>query len=154
MSEKVERVMIPYFGKNPPEKAEKEAFKSLKQGGKLFLLHILDEAPTRSIRYRTGQMGENSEIIKTFKKTQEKVQRESAQEYTEEAKDRAAKHRVSVKVIFTSGNPGEEVLDAVEEYSIDLVIIERLRDRMVEVFLGKEVDYLCSKAPCKVVTID
>ncbi len=154
MSEKVERVLIPYFGKNPPEKAEKEAFKKLKKEGKLFLLHILDEAPTRSIRYRTGQMGENSEIIKTFKETQEKVQRERAEEYTEKAKEKAAKHGVSVKTMFTSGNPGEEVLDAVGEYSIDLLIIERLRDKMVEVFLGKEVDYLCSKAPCKVVTID
>lgn len=154
MSEKFERVLIPYFGRDPPEKAEQEAFKNLEKGGKLFLLHILDEAPTRSIRYRTGQMGENSEIIKTFKETQERVQKKVAEEYAEEAKERAAKHGISIEPLYTAGNPGEEVLEAIDEHSIELVIIEKLRERIVEIFLGKEIDYLCDEAPCEVKTID
>ncbi len=98
-------------------------------------------------------MGENSEIIKTFKETQERVQKKVAEEYAEEAKERAAKYGISIESLYTSGNPGEEVLKAVDEYSIDLVIIERLRGKMAELFLGREIDYLCDKASCEVQTV-
>ncbi|KXA89974.1 hypothetical protein AKJ61_01695 [candidate division MSBL1 archaeon SCGC-AAA259B11] len=64
----VERVLIPYFGENLPKRAETRALEKLEKGGELFLLHILDEAPTRSLRYRTGQFGDGSEMVKTFRK--------------------------------------------------------------------------------------
>lgn len=153
MSKKVEKVLIPYFGKELPEKAEEEALENLEKGGKLFLFHILDEAPTRSIRYRTGQMGENSELVKTFKETQEKVQKKIADEYVEEARERAAKHGVSIKALYAAGNPGKKVLEALDEYSIDLVIIEKLRGKMAELFLGEEIGYLSDEAPCEVKAV-
>ncbi|MFP4005649.1 MAG: universal stress protein [Candidatus Hadarchaeia archaeon] len=150
---KVERVLVPFFGEELPKKAEEVALDRLNKGGKIFLLHILDEAPTRSIRYRTGQMGEESEIIKIFKKTQEKVQEKSAKEYAEKVKKKAAKKGVSTKALYVSGNPTKEVIKAAEQYSIDLVLIEQLRDRMAEIFLGKEIDFICGKLSCEVKTI-
>lgn len=72
---KIERILIPYFGENLPKKAEEKAFEKLEKEGKIFLLHITDEAPTRSIRYRTGQMGEESETIKIFRETQKKFRK-------------------------------------------------------------------------------
>lgn len=72
--EKVEKALVPYFGDRHPEKALKKALERLQKGGKLYLLHIIDEASTRSIRYRAGQIGEDSEIVKTLKETQEKFE--------------------------------------------------------------------------------
>lgn len=151
--EKVERALVPYFGDEFPEKARKEALKRLKKGGKLFLFYIVDEAPTRSIRYRTGQIGEESEIIKTFKKTQEEVRKRSAEEYAEKVKDEAAKRGVSIESLYASGDPAEEVLKAVDEHSIQLVILEKLREKIAEIFLGDEIDYLCERAPCEVLPV-
>lgn len=150
---KVERILIPYFGENLPEKAEARALERLEKGGKLFLLHIIDEAPTRSLRYRTGQIGEDSQIIKTFRKTMKKVQEKEAKEYAEKVKSRAARKGISVEPLFAAGSPGEETLKAVKEYSIQLVIVESLRDRVTEIFAGDEVNYICHNAPREVETI-
>ncbi len=150
---KVNRVLIPYLGRKLPKKAQKKALDRLEKGGEIFLLHILDEAPTRSIRYRTGQMGEKSEIIKTFKETQEKVQESAAKDYAEDVKKVAAKKGISVKPFYASGSPAEEILKAVEKYSIELVIIEKLREKMPEILLGDEIEYLCDKVACEVLTV-
>lgn len=79
--EKVEKTLIPYFGGNLPKKAEARGLKRLEKGRNLFLLHIIEEAPTRSLRYRTGQIGEDGQIIKTFRETMEKVQEKEAKKY-------------------------------------------------------------------------
>lgn len=152
-NEEVEKALIPFFGGKLPEKAQEKALKKIEKGGKLYLLHILDEAPTRSIRYRTGQVGEESEIVKTFKETQEKVQKEAAKEYVEKITDEAAKYGISVESIFVAGNPADEVLEAVEEYSIDLVLIENLRDKLAGLFHGDEIDFLREETPCEVISI-
>lgn len=151
--EKVERALVPYFGGGLPRKAEKKALERLKKGGKLFLLHIVDEAPTRSIRYFTGQMGEKSEIVKTFRETQERVQERSAEEFVEEVKEEAAKHGISVESLFVSGDPAKEVLKAIDDHSIQLVAVEKLRGRIEEIFLGDEINYLCKTAPCEVLPV-
>lgn len=152
-TKKFERVLIPYFGENLPKKAEARALEKLEKGGKLFLLHILDEAPTRSLRYRTGQMGEDSQVIETFRKTMKKVQEKEAKKYVEEVKSRAAKKGVSVESLFSSGSPGEETVKVVKEHSIQLVIVESLRDRVTEIFAGDEINYICSNVPCEVETV-
>lgn len=151
--EKIERVLIPYFGENLPKKALVRALERLGKGGKLFLLHVVDEAPTRSLRYRTGQIGEDSKIIKTFRETMEKVQEKEAKEYAEEVKSKAAKKGISVKALYSAGSPGEETLKAVKEHSIQLVIVESLRDQVTEIFAGDELDFICRNAPCEVETI-
>ncbi len=151
--EEFERVLIPYFGGKLPEKAENRALKKLKKGGKLFLLHIVDEAPTRSLRYRTGQIGEDSQIIKTFRKTMKEVQENKAEKYVDGVEKRAAQKGISVKTLFATGSPGEETLKAVNEHSIQLVILEVLRDKIIEIFAGDEVNYISDKAPCKVETV-
>lgn len=150
---KVERILIPYFGENLPEKAEVRALERLEKGGKLFLLHIVDEAPTRSLRYRTGQIGKDSQIIETFRETMKKVQEKEAKKYIEEVKSKAAQKGISVEPIFTAGSPGKETLKAVKKHSIQLVIVENLRDRITEIFAGDEVNYICHNAPCEVETI-
>ncbi|KXA96894.1 hypothetical protein AKJ37_04170 [candidate division MSBL1 archaeon SCGC-AAA259I09] len=149
----VERVLIPYFGENLPKRAETRALEKLEKGGELFLLHILDEAPTRSLRYRTGQFGDGSEMVKTFRKTMKNVQEKKAGKYIDEVKSRAGKKGISVKPLFTSGSPGEETVKAVEKHSIQLVIVEDLRDTVTEIFAGDEIDYISNKAPCKVETV-
>ncbi|KXA98936.1 hypothetical protein AKJ39_00060 [candidate division MSBL1 archaeon SCGC-AAA259J03] len=153
MAEKVKRALIPYFGEKLPKKAHKRALDRLKKGGKLFLLHIVDEAPTRSLRYRTGQMGEESEIVKTFRENLKKAQEKSAEKYADRIKKKAAKQGVSIEPIYVTGNPAEEVLKAIDEHSIELVLIERLREKISEVFLGDEIDHICKNAPCEVITV-
>ncbi len=151
--EKVERVLIPYFGENLPEKAESRALEKLKKGGKLFLLHILDEAPTRSLRYTTGQIGDESEIIKTFREIMKHAQEKKAKDYLKGVKKRAAKKGISVEALFTSGSPGEETLKAADEHTIDLIILEHVRNRIDEIFVGDEISYISDNAPCKVESI-
>lgn len=151
--EKVKRALIPYFGDKIPEKAQKKGLERLKKGGELFLLHINDEAPTRSIRYQTGQMGEESEIVKTFRETQKKVQEKSAKKYAEKVKNEAAKQGISVKPLYTQGDPAREVLKAIEKHNIELVVVEKLREKISELFLGDEISYLCEKAPCEVLPV-
>lgn len=151
--EKVERALLPYFGSRLPKKAQEKALNRVKKGGKLFLLHIVDEAATRSIRYRTGQIGEESELVKTFKETQERVQKSAAKGHAEELKKRAAKRGVSVEPLYVSGDPADEVLKVIEEHSIDLVLVERLREKIAEIFLGDEIDYLGDEASCEVLTV-
>ncbi len=150
---KAERALIPFFGDVLPEKAREEALKHLKKGGKLYLLHITDEAPARNIRYMTGQLGEKSEVIKSFREAQKKVQEQAAQELAVEIKDEAAKKGVSIETKFVEGPPSEEVLKAIEEFSIDLVVVEQLRQKLDQIIFGDEINYLEDKAPCKVITV-
>ncbi len=151
--EKIEKVLIPYTGEKLPEKAEKEALDRLEKGGKLFLLHIVDEAPKRSLRYRTGQIGENSQIVKTFEETMSKTQKREAKEYVEEVKERAANKGISVEAIYAEGSPGEETVKAVEEHSIQLILMEEIRNKITEIFAGDEVDYIDSRVPCGIETV-
>lgn len=92
-------------------------------------------------------------MIKTFRKTQREVQEEAAREYAEEVKEEAAKQGISTEALYTSGDPAKEVLEAIDKYSIELVVVEKLRERLFELFLGDEIDYLCRKAPCEVLTV-
>lgn len=151
--EKYERILVPFFGDEIPEKAQEKAIERTKKGGKIFLLHITDEAPTRSIRYKTGQLGEDSELIKTFRETRRKVQEDAAEEFIEQAKKDAAKHGISVESLFVVGDPGKEVLEAVDEHSIQLVVVESLREKITELFLGDEIKYIKKKAPCEVLSV-
>jgi|GEM_PF-1651688 len=151
--EKIEKILIPYTGKELPKKAEEEALKRLEKGGKLFLLHVIDEAPKRSLRYRTGQIGEESQIVKTFEETMSKTQEKEAKKYVEEVKERAANKGISVEAIYTEGSPGEETVKAVSEHSIQLVLIEKIRNKLTEIFAGDEVDYIDSNVPCGIKTV-
>ncbi len=150
---KAEKALIPFFDDVLPEKAREEALKRLKKGGKLYLLHITDEADTRSIRYMTGQLGEKSEVIKSFKEAKKKVQKQAAQELVEKTKEEAAKQEISIETRFVEGSPSEEVLKAVEEFSIDLVVVEQLRQKLDQIFFGDEINYLEEKAPCEVIIL-
>ena len=152
--EKVKRALIPYFGTQRPNKAQEEALKRLEKGGKLYFLHVIDEAPTKSVRYMTGELGEESELIQNLQESQEELHKKVAEEYTEEAKMVSAKKGVSIESIQATGNPAEEVLKAIEEYSIELVVLEKLREKIAEVFWGGEERYLKNKAPCEVITVD
>ncbi len=152
-NKKVERALIPFHGERLTDEAQQEALKHLKKGGKLFLLHIVDEAPTRNIRYMTGQLGEKSEVIKSFKKAQKEVQEQAAEEFSEEVKEEAAKKGVSIETIYTEGPPEEEVLKAIEEFSIDLVFVEQLRQKLDRILFGDNLNYLKEKAPCDVITV-
>lgn len=151
--EKIEKVLIPYTGEKLPKNAEEEALNKLEKGGKLFLLNIVDEAPKRSLRYRTGQIGEKSQIVKTLKETMSETQEKEAEEYLEEVKERAATKGISVENIYAEGSPGEETVKAVDEHSIQLVIIEKIRSKLTEFFAGDEVDYIDSKVPCGIETV-
>ncbi len=150
---KVDKVLIPYYGDYLPKKAEEKALDRLKKGGELFLLHIIDDAPTRILRYQTGQIGEDSETIKNFEETMEDVQEKEAREYVEEVKKRAAKQGISVTPLYVSGSPGSETIRAVEENSIQLVVIEKLRDRLTEIFVGNDLDYIRREVSCEVQTV-
>ncbi len=151
--EKVEKTLVPYFGRSFPKTAFEKALTKTKKGGKIFLVHIIDEAPSRSIRYRTGQIGEESEIVKTVRETQKKIQNKSAKEFAEDAKKKAAKYGISIVPMYVSGDPAQEVLKAVEENSIELVLVKNLRERLFEILHGKEINYLRKKAACKVQEI-
>lgn len=152
--EKVERVLIPYFGTDRPTRAQEEALRRLKKGGKLYFLHITDKAPAKSVRYKTGDLGEKSELIQNIQEAQKELQEKFAGDYAEKAKIDSAKKGVSTKPLYVVGKPAEEVLKAIEEYLIQLVVVERWRGKIAEVFLGDGVKYLKEKAPCKVLTID
>lgn len=151
--EKVEKALIPYFGEKHPEKALKKALPRIQKGGKLFLLHITDEAHTRSIRYTTGQLGDESEMVKTYRETLKKAQKKAGEEFAEDTKKEAAKRGVSIEVIYVEGDPAQEVIKAIEEHSIELVVVEKLREKVPELFFGDEIDYLSDEAPCEVLTI-
>lgn len=151
---KVERALIPYFGTDRPSKAQEEALKRLKKGGKLYFLHITDEASTKTVRYMTGDMGEESELIQNVQEGLKDLQEEVAEDYAEEAKMESAKKGVSIEPLYVAGDPAEEVLKAIEEYSIQLVVLERLREKIAEIFWGDEVKYLEERVPCEVLIID
>lgn len=151
--DKLERALVPFFGTVFPKEAQKEALKNLKKGGKLYLLHITDEAPTKSVRYMTGELGKESELIKNFQEARKELQERTAKKYAEKAKMDAAKKGISIELLFAVGNPTKEVIKAIEEHSIQLVVIESLREKISEIFWGDEVKYLKERAPCEVLTI-
>ncbi|KXA90612.1 hypothetical protein AKJ36_02675 [candidate division MSBL1 archaeon SCGC-AAA259I07] len=152
--EKVERALIPYFGTDRPKRAQEEALKHLKKGGKLYYLHITDEASAKSVRYKTGELGEKSELIQNIQEAQKEIQEKVSENYTEEAKMDSAKKGVSIESLYVAGKPAEEILKAIDEYSIQLVVIERWREKIAEVFRGEGIKFLKDKAPCEILTLD
>ncbi len=149
---KLKRVLVPYSGMGLPVNALTKAIESLDEKGELFLLHVIDEAPVVDLSYQTGQ-SEYSELIKIFRETQRKVQKNYAREVSKEIKKEGSKHKITVTPLYAIGDPAEEVLKIVSEYSIQLVVIEKLRDRIVEIFHGDEINYLCERAPCEVLRV-
>ncbi|KXA92396.1 hypothetical protein AKJ64_03280 [candidate division MSBL1 archaeon SCGC-AAA259E17] len=144
-------MLIPLFGIHPPEKAYRKALKCLKKDGKLYLLHVLDDASTRSVRYMT-ELGEVSEVVKSFQRAQRDLRKGETEEFVEEAEEETEKG-VSMETKFVKGAPVEEVLKAIEEYSIDRVVLEQLRQKKDRILLGDELDILRKKAPCQVITV-
>lgn len=45
------------------------------------------------------------------------------------------------------------MLEVIDEYSIDLVLVERLREKLAQIFLGDEIEYLCEEATCEVLPV-
>ena len=152
-SNKVERALIPYFGEGYPEKALGKTIERVKKGGKIYFLHIIDEGPTRSVRYMTGELGDDSELVENVKEAREKLQKKATEEHTKKAKKEAAKYGISVEPLRVTGDPAEEVLKAIEEYSIQLVVLEKLREKIAKLLLGDETGYLKEKAPCEILTV-
>ncbi|KXB05399.1 hypothetical protein AKJ49_00875 [candidate division MSBL1 archaeon SCGC-AAA382A03] len=148
---KVENILIPFSEVHPPGKAYDEARKYLKKGGTLYLLHILDDASTRSVRYMT-ELGEESEVVKSFQKAQKDLQEGETEDFAEKEEGKTEED-FSIKTKFIKGDPAEEVLKAIEEYSIDLAVVEQLRQKKDRILFGDEVDFFRKKAPCKVITI-
>jgi len=148
---KIKNVLIPFFGVHPPEKAYSEAIKYLRGGGGLYLLNILDEASTRSLRYMT-ELGEGSEIVKSFQKGQKDLREGGIEEFLEKVEEKAGK-KISIETKFVKGDPAEEVLKAIKKYSIDLVVLEQLRQKKDRILFGDEMDFLRKKAPCQVITV-
>ncbi len=151
--EKVDRILIPFFGDYLPQKAKKKALDLIEPRGEIYLLHIVDEGTSRSVRYTTGQLGEDDEFVKSVKESLEELRETDIEEFVEGMRKEIEKRNVSVESVFVSGDPAEETLKAIEEYSIEVVIVERLRERMAEVFLGEEIDFLKDKASCKVIEV-
>jgi len=149
--EKVKNILIPFSGVDTPKEAYREALKHLKENGKIYLLHILDDASTKSVRYMT-ELGEESEVIKNFQKAQKNFQEGVTEEFVEERGEEAEKG-VTIENKFVKGGPTEEVLKAIEEYSIDLVVLEQLRQKKDQILFGDERDLLRKKAPCRVITV-
>lgn len=148
---KVKNILIPFFEVHPPEKAYKKALKHLKKDGTIYLLHIMDEASTRSVRYMT-ELGNESELVKTFQKAKEDLQETETEQFVED-EGTEAEEGVSIETKSVEGPPAEEVLKAIEEYSIDLVVVEQLRQKKDRILFGGEMDSLREKASCEVITM-
>jgi len=151
--EKFERILIPFFGDYFPKKAKEKAIDLIDSGGELYLLHIVDEAASRSIRYTTGQLGKDNGFYKSYKESLEELQEMDVEEFVEKIRAELGDLDVSIESIFVSGDPAQETLKAIEKHSIDVVIVERLRERMAEFFLGEEIELLKDKAPCRVIEV-
>ncbi|KXA97847.1 hypothetical protein AKJ37_02145 [candidate division MSBL1 archaeon SCGC-AAA259I09] len=149
---KVRKILVPYFGGKLPKKAEEEAFNRLEAGGELYLLHIFDEESTRSFRYMSGQRDE-SDLLKTAGESIKGLQEKEAEKYVEKVKSRAEKKNFNVSALYTSGDPAEETLKVADERSVQLIVVERLRDSVTSVFLGSEINRLKNDAPCDVITV-
>lgn len=149
----MDSVLIPFFGSKRPDKALEEAIGRVKENGKLYLFHIADDALTRSIRYNTGQLGDDNELVGTFRKSQRKLHEKTAKRYEEEVKKAVTDRNISVELLSVEGDPAIEVLKAIKEYEIDLVVVEGLRERVAEIFHGDEIKFLKDKAPCDVLTV-
>lgn len=148
---KVKNVLVPFFEAQPPKKAYKEALKHLKEDGKLYLLHIMDDASTRSVRYMT-ELGEESEVVKSFQEAERDLQEEVTEEFVG-GKEEEVDKGFSIETEFVKGDPAEEVLKAIEEYSIDLVVLEQLRQKKDRILFGDEMDFLRERAPCRIITV-
>ncbi len=148
---KVKNILIPFFEAQPPEKAYKEALKYLKEDGNLYLLHIMDDACTRSVRYMT-ELGEESEVVKSFQEAEKDLQEGVTEEFVGKEEEETDEG-VSIETEFVKGDPAEEVLEAIEEYSIDLVVLEQLRQKKDRILFGDQMGFLREKAPCRIITV-
>lgn len=154
MAEKrIKKILIPFLGTEIPTKAEDKALQLMSNGGTIYLLNISDEGPKKTVRYMTGLLGENSDLVKNFEESRKRLHEKTAKEHEEELEGEAEEHSVSVELLFTSGDPAEEVLKAIEEYSIQVVVVEKLREGITGIFHGDELDYLIDNAPCRVLTV-
>ncbi len=95
------------------------------------------------------ELGEESEIIKTVQKAQKDLQKEATEEFIEDETDKG----VSIESKFVKGAPTKEVLKAIEEYSIDLVVLEQLRQKKDRILFGDQMGFLREKAPCRIITV-
>lgn len=83
-----------------------------------------------------------------------KLQEKAAGECAEEVKMDSAEEGVSIEPLYVAGTPAKEVLKAIEEYSIQLIVIGELREKIAELLWGDTAKYLEEKAPCEVITVE
>ncbi|MFP4005971.1 MAG: universal stress protein [Candidatus Hadarchaeia archaeon] len=143
-------ILIPFPGTEIPAKAEDKALELLDKDGSIYLLNIVDEGPKKIVGHMTGQLSDESEIVQNFEESRKKLQEKKAKEYEENLEKKAAEHSVAVKLLFTTGDPAEEILKVIDEYSINAIVVERLRDGLTELIHGDELNYLTENAPCRV----
>lgn len=149
----VERVLVPFFGGIPPKKAREAALKRTKKGGKLFILHVADETMIRKLKNMWGQVGEKSEIVKNVRESQENIQEDASENFFKKTRREAAKQGVSVEPIYRKGDIVDATLEAISENNIQLVVMERIKERVAELLLGDELKTIKNEAPCEALIL-
>lgn len=152
MVRKAKRILIPLYGTIRPSKAHEVALKRLEAGGKLILFHVVDYAPVKLLRTGSGQMGEKGGVVESYKENLKSTQRRKVEEFVEEIKPQAEDEGVELETVYTEGNPAEEIVKVAEERDIDLIVMERLREEVTNVFFGSVSDHVEENVPCEVLT--
>lgn len=153
MSEKAKRVLVPFYGTHRPLKAYEASLKQTMRGGKLLLIHIVDDTPIRLMMSRTGYLSEDSDVIRVFKENLEKTQRGEAKKFADFARTKASKCGIKLEILFKTGDPAKEIIEVAKGLDADLIVMERLRKKITHAFFGSIVDYVTRKAPCRVLVV-
>ena len=114
--------------------AIKIAKKLVNDGGKIFLVNIVDDIPTYM----------ETELLLGYRDDSKRLALEKLTEI-------ALNEGIGSNVEIRTGHPANEILEAAESYKVDLIIIASHRPGLADYFLGSTAARVVRHAQCPVL---
>ena len=142
----IHRILVPVdFSPTGESAIEYGAYLANLFNAKLFLLHVLEDAPKYPHEWQDSR---NSAITKG------RLRENATNKLIEYTRNVKLKYTIGVEYLLTEGKPSHKITETVSEYDIDLIVMgTHGASGFEELFIGSNAHKVANLSPCPVITI-
>lgn len=117
-------------------------------GAELIVMHVVEKFMDHSLLY-SDVWPFQKPVNQYYNELEERTARRLAEQV-----EQAAGNAVEFRVLVTTGNPAEEIVRAVEQEFVDLIVISTHgRGGLAQALIGSTTDRVLRRSPCPVLVI-
>jgi nucleotide-binding universal stress UspA family protein len=146
---RLKKVLVPTdFSRHSEHAFRHGAVLAKMAGAELVVMHVVEKFMDHSLLY-SDVWPFQKPVNQYYNDLEERTARRLARQVEEAAGD-----AVEFRVLVTTGNPAEEIIRAVQEEEVDLIVISTHgRGALAQALIGSTTDRVLRRAPCPVLVI-